>query len=89
MPESLRGTIKRGETVIFADVELMITGTKIAGGHGEKGGSFRVPKGGHVDPGDGYQLYRSDGRWGEIAIYKWREAKSRAWFRLDGDWQRQ
>jgi len=43
MTEHIHGTIKQGETIIFADLGLTLIGRNVAGGIGTKGGSFHVP----------------------------------------------
>ena len=71
MSERINGTIKQGEMIICADVELTITTTKMTGGLEKRGGSFHVPEGGHIVTGESYQLHLPDGRWGQIVIHTW------------------
>lgn len=54
MSERINGTIKQGEMIICADVELTITTTKMTGGLEKRGGSFHVPEGGHIVTGESY-----------------------------------
>jgi|RhiMetdeSRZDD1v2_1073273.scaffolds.fasta_scaffold47344_5 hypothetical protein len=89
MTEHIHGTIKQGETIIFADLGLTLIGRKVAGGLGTKCGSFHVPDRGHIDIGASYQLYLPDGRWAEIVIHSWQEDNPVAWFNLLGDWRRE
>jgi hypothetical protein len=89
MSERLYGTIKKGETVIFTNVGLVLSGTNVAKGHETNGGSFFVPRGKRVKIGERFQLYRPDGRWAEIEICDLDEKIDLTRFVLLGGWQRE
>ena len=64
-----RGTIKDGDDVLFENVEISLTTKGGSPQFSEWYGSFRLPRGGYIDPaGENYQLELDDGRAGQIFI---------------------
>lgn len=66
--EYLRASLKKGDQVLFEDLDITLAGLKSATGLKEWYGSFKLPADGHIEPGGPYRLILEDGRSGDILI---------------------
>lgn len=65
----VRANIIKGEEIILENIEVSLTVT--GGSHEARGwrGSFRLPKGQHIDADDeGFRLELADGRVGQMLV---------------------
>lgn len=66
--EYLRASIKEGDQILFEKLDVNLAVRKSASGLKEWYGSFELPAGGHIEPGEPYKLILEDGRSGDILI---------------------
>jgi hypothetical protein len=66
--EYLRANLKEGDQVLFEKLDVNLYVRKSASGLEHWHGSFELPAGGHIEPGETYKLILENKRSGDILI---------------------